>query len=359
MPLEGCGKYGKLMQPREIRDFFYTETIRSSPAAADVVFVVDESGSMVTEHRWLEQVSSALDTSLQNNRIGVDMPNQFGLVGFARDNKMDVTGRIIHMDNGCKFGEASHFQRATSKLALNGRLEDLYLGIILALDHYEFRPGTACQIIGVTDEGRYPLVPSANHHDSSDVPYEYKYLLRRLNESRCVLNVVVNQQMESAGKPGLGVGSKGEGYAETPGGNFRVDPGKGKAVAESGHGTTHKDYTRLALATHGGAWDLNRLRQGGDVATAFTKAFVHLKQREISRQLCERCTCDYGPIAFCRAGCLGKKLRMSLVFRLCMWVTPKIILSWQPRCLLCLKVCLILVNHNAHVIGMDLHCILT
>ncbi|XP_065187118.1 uncharacterized protein LOC135817800 isoform X1 [Sycon ciliatum] len=306
MPFDGCGKYGQRMELRELKDFFYTETTRSSPPSADIVFVIDESRSMITEHQWLHEVSTALDTSLQGHKIGVKVPNQFGLVGFARDDPMDVTGRIIHMDTGCKFGQASHFKQATSNLAINGRLEDMYLGIILALDQYDFRPGMACQIIGVTDEGRNPLNPSANHRDSGNVPYEFEYMLRRLTEKGCVLNVVVNQQMDVGGKRGLGVGSNGVGYVDVAGGAFDVIPDKGRPIPDTGHGSTHESYTKLALATHGGAWDLNKLRLGGDTGMAFTKAFVHLKQREISNQLCERCTCDAAPEAFCRPGCLGE-----------------------------------------------------
>ena len=74
----------------------------------------------------------------------------------------------------------------------------------------------------------------------------------------------------------------------------------------SGHGTTHKDYVRMAMALGGAAWDLNLLRKGGETASAFTKAFIDLKVKEISKQVCERCFCDSPPIPECRPGCLGE-----------------------------------------------------
>ena len=300
-----CAKYGLKMEAGELRDFFYSEVLRTTKPAADIIFVVDESASMVTEHQWLSNVSTALDNALKEQNIGREVPNQFGLVGFARDDPMDMKGRVIYMKNSRKFGQADSFKAATKKLALNGRLEDLYLGIALALDHYELRPGMACQIIAVTDEGRTKLTPSSRHKHRMRVPYEYEYIYDRLVNKSCVLNVVVNQQMSADKVPALGIGSQGEGYVEAPNGQFKVERG-GMANELSGHGSTHKHYTKLALATRGGAWDLNRLRAGGNVAMAFTKAFVHLKQREVSRQLCERCTCDNGPGPNCREGCLGK-----------------------------------------------------
>ena len=91
-----------------------------------------------------------------------------------------------------------------------------------------------------------------------------------------------------------------------PGGDFRIVRGTGVPVPRSAHGSTHTSYTELAFNTGGAAWDLNRLRVGGDTARSFTKAFVWLKEREISQQLCTRCRCEgTGAVAVCMPGCLS------------------------------------------------------
>ena len=38
----------------------------------------------------------------------------------------------------------------------------------------------------------------------------------------------------------------------------------------------------------------------------FTRAFIDLKVKEISKPVCERCYCETSPIPDCRRGCLGK-----------------------------------------------------
>ena len=42
----------------------------------------------------------------------------------------------------------------------------------------------------------------------------------------------------------------------------------------SGFGTTVADYPELSFETGGATWNLNKLRAGGFIATAFTEAFV-------------------------------------------------------------------------------------
>ena len=288
-----------------------TRQARSSPAA-DIIFLVDESASMIREHAWLSDISMGLDEALKRSDIGVGLlPNQFGLIGFAKDDPSHVTGRSIPMPiHGELMGTAREFDEARKTLALNGRLEDMYLAMDLALDTYPLRPGLACQLIGVTDEGRTPLNPPTRSPFSS--PLTYDYILQKMRQKGCILNVVVNEQMKSmqpgGEEPALGVSSNNDSAIETPGGNFRITRGNGKAFAMSGHGNTHEAYVRMAFALGGAAWDLNLLRKGNDTARAFTKAFIDLKVKEISKQVCERCFCDSPPVAECRPGCLGESL---------------------------------------------------
>ena len=302
-----CVKNGIELEVDELREFPLTQTQRATPPAADIVFVIDESASMVTEHAWLTPLSDQLDKALSDQGIGVAMPNYFGLVGFAKNDPNSITGRVIRMASKRLFGSPLELSDATVELALDGRDEDLYYGILLALEAYPFRPGMACQVIGVTDEGRTILPPHPN--SSLTASPTFNSVLAMLQEKKCALNVVVNQDMTAGDLVALGVGSSRDGFVEVAGGQFEVLRGVGVPDQQSAHGTTHRDYTLLAFATGGGAWDLNKLRDGGSTADAFTKAFVWLKEREITRQLCERCVClEDRPQPLCQQGCFGRSL---------------------------------------------------
>lgn len=153
---------------------------------------------MFTEHAWLTNVSQALDRALRVNGIGTDLPNLFGLIGFAKNDPRDVTGRVIHMASGSMMGTAKQFTAATQQLALEGFHEDMYNPVMIALDRYPLRPGMACQIIGVTDEGRMAMPP-----DGVSKPYPRDYILHRLRERGCLLNAIVNQQFKSFEAEGI------------------------------------------------------------------------------------------------------------------------------------------------------------
>lgn len=309
-PGDGCIKDGSFLGKDEYQYFNTSEVIRQAQIrpAADVVFLVDESASMISEHAWLKDISYGLDRALRSEGIGADIPNLFGLVGFAKNDPVDIVGRPILMKScqGALMGTAQEFNEARTQLALNGRREDGFLAMNLALDRYPFRPGQACQVILVTDEGRTPLPPLGGGN-----PLTFQYILEKMRDRGCVLNAVVNQQMYSLEGDtlieALGVSYNNDTAVETAGGNFRLSRSKGYPSPLSGHGNTHEAYTKLAFALGGAAWDLNKLRLAGSTATAFTKALISLKVREISKQLCERCYCDVSGSSKpkCRPGCTG------------------------------------------------------
>ncbi|MEZ6048638.1 MAG: putative Ig domain-containing protein [Planctomycetaceae bacterium] len=70
----------------EVQPVFYTSPIGELSQAADIVFVVDESGSMDTEHEWLGEMINQLESNLTTEGIA---PNYYGLVGYL------ATGRAI------------------------------------------------------------------------------------------------------------------------------------------------------------------------------------------------------------------------------------------------------------------------
>lgn len=111
---------------------FRVEDIVHKPSSAIVVFVVDESGSMAGEHRWLGTAVTALEENLQQTGVGNLVANRYALVGFAHTGA--VRGRVIPVGkNGQHCGNASQLATALGNLQVDGKLEDGYSAINLAL----------------------------------------------------------------------------------------------------------------------------------------------------------------------------------------------------------------------------------
>lgn len=239
----------------------------ASPLFADVVAIVDESGSMSGEHAWLGGMITSLDSELVTKGL---TSNQYGLVGFGGSSTH--LGGHTHLVGGAQFGTAAQFSTATGGLLINGGTEDGYSGIAKA-NSYTFRSGSARNYILVTDEDRDILSAS---------PYNYSNILTSMTSTGTLLNAVINASFRCGDNSvALGMASGGTGYKADGLGGYTTCTG---ATAVSGAGSTIADYVNLALATGGAAWDLNQLRAGGLTATSFTNAFVDLKVDEIQKQ---------------------------------------------------------------------------
>lgn len=238
---------------------------------ADVIVVVDESGSMSGEHAWLAGMITQLNTQLNGANVGTGLDaNRFALVGFG-GGVVGNNGRLL-----AGFGDTNAFSTATGNLVISGGTEDGYAGINFGLDTLTFRGGAALNVILVTDEDRDVLLPALT----------YASTLSRLNGAKGLLNAVVNNPF-SGGSPltsgALGVDADGNAYFADGAGGFTTSAG---AVVGNGSGNTENDYVALALAagTGGAAWNLNLLRNGGLTAQSFTEAFVEIKVGEIIGQ---------------------------------------------------------------------------
>lgn len=238
----------------------------NAATTADIIFVVDESGSMGGEHAWLGNMVTSLDSEL--SAAGVT-GNRFGLVGFGKSSTGGGhLGRTINVGGG-DFGTAAQLAAATSSLLLNGSFEDGYSGLDFARQNYQFRNNAAINYILVTDEDR----------DNGNNALTYASMLSSLTSQGALLNAVINGTFrDSNGVASLGHDSEGKVYSADGAGGFTSSTPLGTA---SGTGSTIANYYDLALASGGAAWDLNRLRAGGATAESFTKAFVSVKVREI------------------------------------------------------------------------------
>lgn len=270
-------------------EFFYRSGAGEGPSS-DVVFLVDQSNSMLEEHRWLINISTLLGNPLPDQALPFDTPDpvdRFGLVGFAEDDPETSKGVVIPMESGAFFGNASEFSKAANKLKRSGRFEDGYHAIQVALENFNFRHKAACLLILITDEGQSPLEPAISQSS----------ILAALQQANCSLHVIVKEEF---GQDALGMTSSNDAYIALPDGGFELLLGAGQAFPTSGDGNTHEAYVQLALATGGTAWNLRKLRAGSSTALSFSSAFADRLLKDTLARLCSMCTCQLNGAVFCK-----------------------------------------------------------
>lgn len=229
---------------------------------AEIIFVVDESGSMSGEHSWLGGMVTQLDAAL--NAAGVT-GNRYGLVGFG--GASTHLGAHSHLVGGNLWGTAAQLATATGGLLTNGGTEDGWDGINFGLN-YTFTAGSRRNIILITDEDR----------DVVNNTLTYNNVLAKLLNTGAILNAVVDATYTGGA---IGVSDDGTPYYRNGSGGYTVGA-VGSGTAISGFGTTIANYVNMAWATGGAGWNLNILRNGGNDAASFTKAFIDIKVQEIT-----------------------------------------------------------------------------
>ena len=244
------------------------------PVSADVIVVIDESGSMSTEQAWIRDMIPSLENNLRLFNIGNEgQSNLYGLVGFGRSGSEAARSILI---DGEEIGGVEEFIVAADELVTNGGTEDGWAGLNLALSEYTHRDGSALNIILATDEDR----------DEVDSTLNLETLGQLLDQNRALLNAVLNitivcdteTETEVAA---LGMDNNGIGYRTDENGTFSTCTNPQITNASE---NTEADYANLALESGGAIWDLNILRSGGDIADSFTAAFLEIKKDEILAQ---------------------------------------------------------------------------
>ena len=232
---------------------------------SNVVFIVDESGSMGGEQAFLKDtVIDRLDADLA--AAGVTN-RSYGVVGYGNGQNPGNLGRAV---GGASLGDAATTKTNLGGLLTSGSFEDGYSAIDFALSAYSYTPGAAINFILVTDEDR----------DNGNPALDFTNILSRLSASNILLNAVVDNGFESgAGATALGINNGGTAYVADGMGGFVEAPG-----GTADPGSTKDDYVDLALQSGGAAWDLNQLRAGGNPALSFASAFVDIKVSEIISQ---------------------------------------------------------------------------
>jgi hypothetical protein len=267
------------------RQYRKVATLPGEERCVEVVFLVDESGSMTGEHDWLRTTVPKLESKLKDINVGTGMlKNQYGLIGFGGSARNESDFRLTSVksvgNDSSKMGNHDEFVHALDQLRLDGVFEDGYAAIGLSLDSFKFRDQCAIQFVLVTDEDR----------DIFNATMTYNNTLALLKQARVTLNVVVNQKFRKDNEKPLGIDSQGNAFIQD-GKTYRKEVGATRGI---GFGNTYENYVEMAFATAGAAWDLNRLRKFGTIATAFTAAFLDIKVLEIQTglQRCLLCLCS-------------------------------------------------------------------
>jgi len=237
---------------------------------AQIIIVVDESGSMVTEHMWIGEMVRELDRLLEVKGL---TNNDYGLVGFGGPNNGNP--HLISFTVGgheSPLGNAEAVANFTDGggLKLTGGVEDGYEGLNYALDAFE-------DVIDVDAALIFILITDEDRDTASDVTKDN--LIQRLLTRGAILNSVVNCSfVDGNGVPALGVSSNKTAYIA--GGDLYAESENGTAV--EGSENTIEDYVDFTWQVGGITWDLNILREGGAAAELFSEAFVNVKSGEIS-----------------------------------------------------------------------------
>lgn len=225
-------------------------------ADVNIVYLVDESGSMAGEHAFLQTHVPQLEADL----LGIQgQTSSFGLVGFGRSNPAP---RIFNVGAG-QLGSAADFVTAANGLVTSGFFEDGYEAIQHALNNFTFDSGATVHFVLVTDEDRDITAGSANTFNS---------IFTALSAADIGLSSILNQRFTSGNGTTGNVTDFTDTFIHDGAGGFFTETGVNIGAAS---GSTTADYTDLARQLNGCVMDLNELRAGGGVSQGAAAAFLN------------------------------------------------------------------------------------
>jgi len=277
--------------PRTIEGLIDIGAYQANSNTADIVFIFDESGSMIEEQAWLKDgiVSAALTSELDLR--GIQTP-RYGLYRFGGGSAQ--FGESVMVGGGL-FGTADELTVAAVEVlsAGSGGLEDGYDAIYDVLSQYQFRARSPVNIILLSDEDR-AYHPTRDLTNDSDRANDLAFLRDKLQQDHnAILNVIVaaDYKLGFPEDTPLGVINTGGDYVvETGSGGIAVVTGTPTPDVDSfNYGGVYNhapegvytDYIQLAWQTGGATWDIGLL-DDPVLKPAFTKAFAEIKAQEIA-----------------------------------------------------------------------------
>jgi hypothetical protein len=236
---------------------------------ADVIVVIDESGSMLQQQIFTETMIPQLEAALVAAGVGSGSAggNQYGLVGFGGGSagSPHSMGHAHPLGSGGQlWGTATEYVVAAGTLVTQSGSADGYYGIDYALQNYSFRPNAAKFMILVTDTfresfGGVPLSPAT-----------YASLLTQLTAAGVTLETIVDARFrDGTGTNALAVDYAGTAYLADGSGGYTTSAG-GVVLAS----TVKTQYVDLGFATGGISGDINQIAVGGNTTASFSQAMI-------------------------------------------------------------------------------------
>ncbi len=233
---------------------------------ADVIVVMDDSGSMIPAQQFSSQLIRDLDTALVAAGIGSSNlgANRYGLVAYGGAFTETVPQQVLIGAGTNQWGTAAQYGAGINTLTASGVTEDGYLAIEYALDNYSFRPAAERFVILVTNEDR----------DTVDSSKSFASTLTKLRRNGATLNGIVEAQFFAAdGTPAIALDYKDDAYLADGLGGFTTSP-NGFARNSFFFDNSVADYVDLIHETQGIAGDIEQIQFGGNTTTSFSNALI-------------------------------------------------------------------------------------
>ena len=238
----------------------------------DTLLVIDSSRGTQKEHSWMTNLVNITEAVLVANEIGSTgrCRNRYALVEFAR-RAPNQNGVVQALPSGDVLVTIENFAGLASQTSSDpfGRVEDGYEALAAGMQRIPFRRDSSVllQAVLITDEDRDVTERGQTITRES--------LLQLFRAKNVPLHVVVDNTFQAKlSQVALGVSSDGKlAYIEDDDGWFKVE--QNKIVLGKGYSKTKVDYTDLAIAAGGSAWDINIVRQEGKSQKAVTYAMAH------------------------------------------------------------------------------------
>ena len=234
---------------------------------ADVIVVMDESGSMAQQQAFTTQLIAQLELSFTAKGIGSTGGNRYGLVGYGSD--ANPVHTIPVGGANAPFGTALQYVvAANANLVQAGGIEDGWAAVYYAITNYTYRPNAAKFMILVTDEDRD--VDSRITFNPT-VTLSRAGLITQLQANGIKLEGILNTRIVDPIKPALALAADSTVYTSAINGGFTTKLG---GRLDTSFGTTQTDYVDIIHPVGGIVGDLGFISPGGNDTTSFANALV-------------------------------------------------------------------------------------